>query len=99
MTCNRLIVVKRSHSVRCLAVCLVFVITLLNTIWTPASTNASASAAEPGITWEACPLPELPTRECATLEVPLDYDESDSAPFLSRSRGFPQPMTTDELGH
>jgi pimeloyl-ACP methyl ester carboxylesterase len=39
----------------------------------PLSPTAAASESE--ITWEACPLPELPARECGSLTVPLDYDE------------------------
>ena len=46
----------------------------------PAVAQATpASAAQSAIAWEPCPLPELPTRECAALVVPLDYDEPDGA--------------------
>lgn len=45
--------------------------------------TALAALAAPGATapaeiaWRPCPLPELPTRECGGLIVPLDYDEPD----------------------
>jgi hypothetical protein len=94
MTCSQLSDVRRSYSVRSVAVCIVFVITLLIMVCAPASMSASASASEPGITWESCPLSELPTRECATLAVPLDYDETDGATIsLAVTR---VPATTDE---
>jgi pimeloyl-ACP methyl ester carboxylesterase len=34
-------------------------------------------AARSAVAWEPCALPEAPTRECAALAVPLDYDEPD----------------------
>ncbi len=61
-----------------LAVRLTFVVTLLITaVAAPLSPNAAAS--EPEITWQPCPSQELPTQECGTLEVPLDYDEPKGA--------------------
>jgi pimeloyl-ACP methyl ester carboxylesterase len=52
----------------------VFVVALLATA-TAAPRPATTAAAETGIAWQACPLPELPARECGSLTVPLDYDE------------------------
>ena len=40
-----------------------------------AVTIPGATAATSAIAWRPCATPELPTRECATLAVPLDYDE------------------------
>ena len=40
---------------------------------------ASPGAAAAGISWQHCATPELPTRECGELVVPLDYDEPEGA--------------------
>jgi pimeloyl-ACP methyl ester carboxylesterase len=42
---------------------------------TAAPPSPAAAASESEIAWEACPLPEVPARECGSLTVPLDYDE------------------------
>ncbi len=42
-----------------------------------AALAAPGSTAPAEIAWQPCPLPELPTRECGGLIVPLDYDEPD----------------------
>jgi pimeloyl-ACP methyl ester carboxylesterase len=33
-----------------------------------------AAAGRSAIDWASCPLPDLPTRECGTMTLPLDYD-------------------------
>jgi pimeloyl-ACP methyl ester carboxylesterase len=45
----------------------------------PARIEDVLATAAPEIAWVACPIPELPTRECGELSVPLDYDEPDGA--------------------
>jgi Peptidase family M23 len=44
---------------------------------TPAPHSALAVSVDSEIVWEPCAIPELPTRDCAEFEVPLDYDASD----------------------
>src|SRR5689334_6126237 len=39
--------------------------------------GASTPTPAAEIAWHACATPELPTRECGTLAVPLDYDTPD----------------------
>jgi pimeloyl-ACP methyl ester carboxylesterase len=56
--------------------CIISVLMTVNAVTVtaePATPGATALAAE--IAWQPCPTAELPTRECGTLTVPLDYDE------------------------
>jgi len=59
---------------RHLVVRVVFAVTLLISA-AAASLPATTAASEAGIAWQACPLPELPPRECGSITVPLDYDD------------------------
>ena len=65
---------------------LIFALALLVPVGLPGAGTVSAaaqatpaSAAQSAIAWEPCSIPEMPARECATLVVPLDYDEPDGA--------------------
>jgi pimeloyl-ACP methyl ester carboxylesterase len=72
---------------RHLIVRLVCVVAVLVTA-TAAPLLPAQAIAQPAIAWEPCALPELPTRECAKLAVPLDYDEPDGATIsLALARG------------
>src|SRR4051812_43392145 len=44
-----------------------------------AATRAVAGGGTNQLAWRACALPELPTRECAELGVPLNYREPQGA--------------------
>jgi hypothetical protein len=65
--------VNRRVRLHRLVVQVVFVVASLVTFTAPASLSAIATSSK--ITWQACATPELPTRECGALIVPLDYDE------------------------
>jgi pimeloyl-ACP methyl ester carboxylesterase len=62
---------------RHLVVRLAVVITVLLSICARTLLGTTAAASE--IAWQPCPLPELPAKECAELDGPLDYDEPDGA--------------------
>ena len=68
----------------------VFVVALLATA-TAAPQPATTAAAETGIAWQACPLPELPARECGSLTVPLDYDEPAGSTISIALARVPRP--------
>jgi hypothetical protein len=85
---------KRSHSVRHPDFRMAFVAALLvATSAMPLSPAVAASESE--IAWEACPLPEVPARECGNLTVPLDYDELDG-PTISIA--LARVPATDQAG-
>src|SRR4051812_10333313 len=43
----------------------------------PPPPAATPAASQSKIDWQACATPDLPTKECGKLSVPLDYDEPD----------------------
>jgi hypothetical protein len=57
--------------------------------------SPAVAASEFAITWEVCPLPEVPARECGSLTVPLDYDEPDGPTISIALARIP---ATDEAG-
>ena len=57
--------------------------------------SPAVAASESEIAWEACPLPEVPARECGNLTVPLDYDELDG-PTISIA--LARVPATDQAG-
>ena len=64
---------------------IVMILSLLMT--TAGGVVSSVSAQTPvdsGIAWDACATTQLPTMECGTLEVPLDYDDL-TVPTISLS--------------
>jgi pimeloyl-ACP methyl ester carboxylesterase len=62
---------------------------------TVAPPSLAATASETEIAWQACPLPELPARECGSLTAPLDYDEPDGATISIAMARVP---ATDQAG-
>src|SRR5262245_30598879 len=59
-------------------VCAVFGFAFLVVI-VPAAKTPDAIATSVAFAWTPCPIDKLPTRECAELIVPLDYNEPDGA--------------------
>ena len=61
------------RAVVCAVIGLVFLVLLVPAAESPAATLTSAAFA-----WTPCPIDKLPTRECAELIVPLDYNEPEA---------------------
>jgi len=57
--------------------------------------SPAVAASEFAIDWEACPLPEVPARECGSLTVPLDYNEPDGPTISIALARIP---ATDQAG-
>jgi hypothetical protein len=47
---------------------------------------AATSGVSDQLAWRPCPIPELPTRECGELVVPLSYREPRSKSAMVRGR-------------
>jgi pimeloyl-ACP methyl ester carboxylesterase len=82
---------------RHLIVRLVCVVAVLVTA-TAALPSPAQAIAQPAIAWEPCALPEMPTRECAKLAVPLDYDEPDGATITLAVARVPATDQANRIG-
>ncbi len=72
------------------------VVALLAAFALPLSPGVDGSASE--IAWQPCATTEMPTQECGTLTVPLDYDEPDGPTISLAVVRAPATDEADRIG-